>query len=115
MSTAGMIIRHAPEFTTYGDLRYINILDSTYVNLGAAYEFTLKYSASVAAAYDLDEGGFQTAGFEVRRRFASMLLGVNLGYNDITGETSFGFVLRPYGAGGEARSSSGGTGSLLGD
>ncbi|MEY3232051.1 MAG: hypothetical protein RL689_2140 [Planctomycetota bacterium] len=115
MSTAGMIIRHAPEFTTYGDLRYINILDSTYVNLGAAYEFTLKYSASVAAAYDLDEGGFQTAGFEVRRRFASMLLGVNLGYNDITGETSFGFVLRPYGAGGEARSAAGGTGSLLGD
>jgi hypothetical protein len=115
MSTAGMVIRHSPEFTTYGDLRYINILDSTYLNLGAAYEFTVKYSASVAAAYDLDAGGFQTAGFEVRRRFASMLLGVNLGYNDITGETSFGFVLRPYGAGGEARVSSSGSSSLMGD
>jgi hypothetical protein len=115
MSTLGMIIRHAPEFTTYGDLRYINILDSTYVNLGASYEFTVKYSASVAAAYDIDQGGFQTAGLEVRRRFASMLLGVNLGYNDITGETSFGFVLRPHGAGGEARVFSSGSSSMMGD
>ncbi len=115
MSTAGMVIRHAPEFSTYGDLRYINVLDSTYLNLGAAYEFTVKYSASVATAYDIEEGSFQTAGFEVRRRFASMLLGVNLGYNDITGETSFGFVLRPYGAGGEARVSSSASSSLMGD
>jgi len=33
----------------------------------------------------------------VRRRFASVLLGMSIQTNEITGETSFGFVLKPYG------------------
>jgi hypothetical protein len=114
MSTAGVIIQHAPEFSTFGDVRFINELDSTYLNMGASYEFTTKYTATIAAAYDLDLGGFQTTDFEIRRKFASMLFGVNLGFNDITGETSFGFVLRPYGTGGEVRSSGSSRGSEFG-
>lgn len=111
MSSTGVSVRHSSAFSTYGDLRYINDLDSTYLNLGAAYEFTSKYSATVSAAYDLDINGFQSTDFELRRNFSSMLFGIGLGYNDITGEASFGFVFRPNGATGEARLGGSGGGS----
>jgi len=114
MSSTGFIVQHGLEFSTSVDLRYINALDSTYVNFGAQYQFTNKYSVSATAAYDLDAGGFQTNLFEVRRTFASMVFGLSVGYNDITGESSFGFVFRPFGAAGEARVSSGEQGADFG-
>lgn len=103
MSSTGVNVRHSQAFSTFGDLRYINDLDSTYVNVGATYEFTSKYSATASAAYDVDIGGFQSSDFEIRRNFSSMLFGIGIGYNDITGQTSLGFVFKPYGASGEAR------------
>lgn len=108
MTNAGVIFQHAANFSTFADWRRINALDSTYLNLGASYELTTKYTVIFNAAYDVDISGFQSTDFEVRRKFASMIFGVNLGYNDITGEASFGFIFRPYGAGGEARLNSAG-------
>lgn len=109
MGNAGVILQHAANFSTFGEFRYINELDSTYLNFGGAYELTSKYSLTFSAAYDMDEKAFQSSDFEIRRKFASMIFGVNLGVNEITGETSFGFVIRPYGVGGEARVGGAGT------
>jgi hypothetical protein len=103
MSNAGIIVQHAANFSTSAEVRYINALESTYINLGAAYDLTTKYALNVNAAYDVDISGFQSTNFEIRRKFASVILGVSVDYNDITGETGFGFVIRPYGATGEAR------------
>jgi len=75
---------------------------------GSSYDLTEKYAASVGLTYDVNGGGFQSTVVEVRRRFSSMLLGVTVSFNDITGETSFGFVFQPYGAQGSGRFSGGG-------
>ncbi|MBS0197170.1 MAG: LPS assembly protein LptD [Planctomycetes bacterium] len=112
--SAGVIIRQGPHFSISSDVRFINELDSTYWNMGATYELTNKYSVFAGAAYDLNAGGFQTSYVEVRRQFSAMLLGVSLGYNEITGETSFGFVFRPNGVVGEGRLTSGSSSNEFG-
>jgi len=101
--SGGVIIRHSPDFSTATDVRYVEALDSTFLNFTVEYELTRKYAALAGAAYDFDEGGFQSAYIEVRRKSAAMMLGVAIGYNDITGDTSFGVIFRPYGAGGAGR------------
>jgi len=98
-SAAGILLRHAPNFTTAAEVRYLNAQDDTLITLGTQYRLTSKYSVFMGADYDVDESGFQNTAFEVRRRFQSMELGINISYNDITGESGFGFVFRPYGTG----------------
>jgi LPS transport system D len=105
----GLLIRQSPQLIVITDLRYINAMDSTYVNLGASYLLTDKYSANFATTYDATHGGFQSTIIELRRRFSSMMLGVSVSYNDITGESSLGLVWQPYGASETRLSGVGGT------
>lgn len=101
--SAGALIRHSAVFQTYIDVRRIESEDSTLIGFGANYQLTSKYQIYVGASYDASKGGFQGESIEVRRRFRSFELGAAVAYDDITGETSFGFVLRPFGVTGEAR------------
>ena len=94
-STVGLIIQHDPRFSTFIESRYINPLDSTFVDMGASYELTRRYSVSGLASYDISAGGFQGAGGELRRGFDGFTVGLRLSYNNITDETSFGFVVKP--------------------
>jgi len=94
-STVGLIIQHDPRFSTFLESRYINPLDSTFVDVGASYELTRRYSVSGLASYDVSAGGFQGAGGELRRGFDGFTVGLRLSYNNITDETSFGFVVKP--------------------
>jgi hypothetical protein len=102
-TSAGIMFRHSPDYFSAIDLRYIEPEDSTLVAFFTQYRLTQKYTVLAAADYDATDGGFQSAAVELRRQYSSLLFGVTLSYNDITGETSFGFVLRPYGVTGEAR------------
>jgi len=102
-SAAGVLLRHAPNFTTAAEVRYLNEQDDTLITLGTQYRLTSKYSLFMGADYDVDESAFQNTAFEIRRRFQSLELGINISYNDITGESGFGFVFRPYGTGTGAR------------
>lgn len=97
-SSIGLLVSHAPGFVSLVDLRYINPQDSTYLSLGTSFDLTSKYSIAAGANYDFDESKFQTVGVDLRRRFSSVMIGVNASYNEITSETSFGFVIRPFGA-----------------
>lgn len=103
MTSAGILLYHAPGFVTGLDARFINSQDSTIFSLGTRYDLSAKYSFSIGGSYDASRGGFQGGGVEVRRRFSSLLMGINVGYNDISGETGLGFVIIPYGATGEGR------------
>jgi hypothetical protein len=98
-----VLIQHSPQFATMAELRYLNPQDSTIVTMGARYQMTSKYDVVAGADYDVDEGGFQNTSFEVYRRFPSAAFGLGIGYNDITGESSFSFVFRPTGAVGDTR------------
>jgi len=98
----GATIRQPPGYWAAVDLRYLDAQDATYVNTGFGYDLTDKYTVAVWANYDTDRSEFQSVAAEIRRRFQSMIVGVGVSTNEITGETGFGFVIRPYGAGGEA-------------
>lgn len=102
-TSAGFMIRHEPNFRSFADLHFLNSQDSTVINIGTQYEFTSKYALAASTSYDAGKGGIQGANFELRRKFENLQLGFNINYNEITGESSFGFVLRPYGAAGEVR------------
>ncbi|MDI1288457.1 MAG: hypothetical protein PSX37_00710, partial [bacterium] len=92
-----------PNFSTAAEVRYLNEQNDTIVTFGAQYMLTSKYSVFAGADYDVDQSGFQSTAFEVRRKFQSVEFGLNVTYNDITGESGFGFVFRPYGTGEGAR------------
>jgi hypothetical protein len=102
-SNAGLLMRHSPGFVTIGEIRYVNPQDATYLTVGTSYDLTEKYAAAFGVTYDATSGGFQSTAVEMRRRFASLMLGMSMSYNNISGETSFGVVFQPYGASGSGR------------
>ncbi len=96
-TSVGGMIQHTPDFSTSADLRYINSQDQTFADVGLQYILTPKYAFNAYAAYDTDRGEFQVIGGEIRRAFPNVWLGVNVGYNGINENMSFGIVVQPRG------------------
>lgn len=96
-SSAGLLVQHNPDLASFAEVRYINALDTTYVDFGAAYRLTRRYSVSFNATYDTDEQDFQNISATLRRRVPEAVFGVSVGYNNITDETNIGFVFQPQG------------------
>lgn len=97
-SSVGVLIRQWPTFTAALDVRYLNPQDSTYLTAGLTHQLTDKYSLSTGANFDTDRGEFQTIGVLFQRRFSSMIFGIGVSTNEITGVTGLSFVIRPHGA-----------------
>lgn len=96
-TSAGGLFQHSPDFASYAEVRYINALDTTYLDFGVAYKLTRRYSVSANATYDTDEQDFQNVSTTVRRRVPEAVFGVSFGYNNITDETNIGVVFQPQG------------------
>ena len=79
-------------------MRSINSQDSVFIDVGTQYRISRKYDVAVSTAYDTQSNAFQTVSLDLRRLSASTIFGVSIGYNNITGSTSFGFLVRPLGA-----------------
>jgi hypothetical protein len=98
MSSAGLMVTHSPGWSTLVDVRYINPQDSTIVGLWGNYDLFDKYAITLAPSYDAAEGRFQSVFVQFTRRFSALQMSLGVSYNDITSETTFGFVIQPYGA-----------------
>ncbi|TVQ60577.1 MAG: LPS-assembly protein LptD [Phycisphaerales bacterium] len=96
-TSVGVLVRHTPRFQTLTELRYLNAQDSTYLDLAAFYELTAKYRLNGSMSYDTDDRDVQRVGGELQREFPNAILGAGINYNNITGETSFGFSFSPMG------------------
>lgn len=107
-SSVGVLLRQWPTFSAAVDLRYLHPQDSTYLTAGLTHQLTDKYSLSTGANFDTDRGEFQTVGILVQRRFSSMILGVGVSTNEITGDTGLSIVIRPHGTRGWGVSGLGG-------
>ncbi len=118
LTSVGLMIRQFPGFSTSVDLRRLGEQDSTYLLFGASYELTQTYGLAFGTDYDLENSELQNTAIEIRRRFATVMLGIGINRNEITGETSFGFSIQPFGARGSAGLSgiggAGGTSDRLG-
>lgn len=109
ISTAGLLIQHSPNFTTLADVRFLNAQDSTVLTVWGDYQITDKYGILLSPNYSMSEGEFQSVFARVTRRFSAFQASISINYDNIQGETSFGFVFQPYGA----RSGIGATGTGL--
>ncbi len=94
-TTAGGIIQHSPEFSTYAQVRFLNALDATYVDAGLNYQLTRIYSIGGSITYDTNRSEVQNVSATLRRRFQDATLGFRMSFNSITDETSIGFVFEP--------------------
>ncbi len=97
-SDVGVMFQHSPRWRSYVDSHFVNALDRTIIAFGSSYQLTSKYDVGFGAAYDASANGFQGFNVDFQRKMENITFGFNIGYNDISGETSFGFTLRPYGA-----------------
>jgi hypothetical protein len=95
-TNVGAVLQHTPEFSSFAELRFINPQNQTYALFGVSYDLTQKYALSTTANYDTTTGEVQAINTQIRRRFPSVVLGVGIGYNNITNETSFGFIVQPF-------------------
>jgi hypothetical protein len=96
-TSVGALLQHNPDLSSYIEARYINVEDTTFINMGVIAKVTQKYTIGVNAAYDTEEGDFQNIALIVYREMQSLVLQGNIGYNNITGETSGGLTLYPVG------------------
>lgn len=101
--SAGGIIDHGFGFSSLAEYRYLDRPQATQVNLGARYEFTRKYAATLAGTIDTDRSEFQEVSARLERRFPQWTMDFRVGLDNITNEVSLGLSLRPVGFGGEDR------------
>jgi len=98
LTTAGILFQHEPGFSTLVDMRFLNAQDSTILTIVGSYEISDKYSFLISPNYNTTEGEVQSLGARITRKFSAFQASVGINYNNISGETSFSFVLQPYGA-----------------
>lgn len=97
--SVGAMVQHGRSFSSYAELRFLNPQDSTYLDLGARYELTKKYTVNAFASWDADEDDFQRVTLQIARRFPNAEMGFSISRNEVTDETSFGFLVSPLGLG----------------
>lgn len=97
-SSAGVLLDHGGLFSAYAQLLIVDPIDSTLLDVGARYQLTRKYAVETAAVFDIENDELQAVSVRVERRLEQWAIEVAVGYDDITGDTSFGVALRPRGA-----------------
>jgi hypothetical protein len=99
ITTLGLLLTHAPGFSTLIDLRRLDAQDSTILSLWGSYDLTSKYNVAFTPNYNLASSDFESAVIALTRRSSAFAFTLTFNYNDITGEATFGFTLQPYGTG----------------
>lgn len=97
-ANTGITLRHSPLAVSTVELRSLNEADAVIFSGSTAYELTEKYTGSASTSYDTRAGTLQTVSGQLVRRFQAAELGLGLAFNNIRGNTSFLFVVRPVGA-----------------
>lgn len=100
-TSAGALVQHTPQFSSFIEGRFINSQDSTYLDAGVQYALSRRYNLLLVGSYDVPNDELHSVTAEVRRFSSGVLLAVSIGYNTITSETTLGLTIRPLGTGGD--------------
>ncbi|MEM9065976.1 MAG: hypothetical protein AAGB51_10850 [Planctomycetota bacterium] len=95
VSGIGLQLDQSPLLSWTADLRRIEPIDSTRLVLGTLYGLGDKYRARGTATFDADEEDFQSLSGVLERSFPNVVVLGSLRFNNITGQTSFGFTFEP--------------------
>lgn len=93
----GARVQHSRDFSTFAEMRYLNVRDATYVVAGADLRLTAKYLLRTSGTYDTNRGEVQSVDAELTREFPDFTFGLQIGYDDITDEFNVGVRVRPFG------------------
>lgn len=96
-TSVGVLVDHSPVTSTSVELRSIEPLDSTYLDLVNRYAIGDKYQLFSSASYDVDEDDFRRFSVELARELPALVVGFGITYDNIQDTTSFGFSLQPRG------------------
>lgn len=110
-STVGMLIDHGGGLRSSLGQRFVNALDSTVVFYTLGYSLTEKYDFRFSTNYDTSVGKFESVSTSLTRSYPNVVVGLAYTYNNISDESSIGFVLSPRGVGGGFGIRSGGRNS----
>jgi len=102
-AAGGMLFDHGFGFSSFGEIRTIDLLDSTVLHVGAIYELTRVYALEGRVVYDLEESELERVGGVLQRRFPQWTLEVGADYDDIRRSSSFSLRIQPVGVSGEDR------------
>ena len=91
----GLRLDHSARMSSSAEFRRLGPLDSARLNFGTQYTLTDKYLARGRLTYNTDENDIQTVGGSLERRFPNLTLRAGADYDNITGETGFGFGIEP--------------------
>jgi len=96
-ASGGFFIDHGVGFSTYADLRYIDVIDSTLLHAGASYRLTSKYAVDGAVLYDFEDAEFQSTSAAISRRFPQWTVRLGMTYDDLRDDLGMSVVFRPVG------------------
>ncbi|MBK7405953.1 MAG: hypothetical protein IPJ41_15360 [Phycisphaerales bacterium] len=99
-STAGLLIDHGGGLRSSIGQRFVNALDSTLVFYTLDYSITDKYDFSFDTNYDTTIDKLERVSVSLSRSYPNLVVGLAYSYNNITDESSIGFILSPRGLGG---------------
>jgi hypothetical protein len=99
-TSVGMLLEQGQDFSTFMEYRFINSQNSQFLDVGGQYKISDKYQLGALTSYSAKTSTFQDFSANLQRRSASVIFGVDVSYNSVTGKTGFGFLLRPIGTGG---------------
>jgi len=94
-SALGVRLDHSPVLSSTAELRRIEPLDATRVVLGSAYTLGPKYRARLGMTFNTEPGELQALSSVLERSYPNVVVVGSLRFNNVTGETSFGFTFEP--------------------
>lgn len=98
-SSIGAVLTPGRGFDARVGYRQINPTGSSFVEGGLGYFFADKYRVDLDTQYDVEFEDFRGVGVRVLRDFPAARFGFSFRFDNITGETSFGFIISPIGGG----------------
>lgn len=96
-SAVGLLVDHGSGLRSSVGQRFVNALDSTIVFYNLGYDVTDKYRVTLATNYDTALDDFEKIGASLTRSYPNLTLGLAFTFNNISDETSIGFIVSPRG------------------
>ncbi len=93
----GFEIEQWPDMRLFTELRRLGYSEDTYINAGVDYKLGDRYTLGAVGVYNEKVGQFQSTTLRIGREMPHLILTARISYDDITGDTSFGFDFQPTG------------------
>ena len=87
--SVGAELRHSPIFSTFTELRYIDVSDTELLGIGWNYRLTPKYRVSLSPQWDFREDEFRAVSLRLVRTFPDFELTLQVRHDEIKDDTSF--------------------------